>query len=93
MSALFWKEIREKAKWALLAMVVLGVMESIAVRTDRNQLYTFDFAGISLCRTSFLMVTNFGAPPRGFCSGCSRCCRNCAGINGRRCCTGPCRAG
>jgi hypothetical protein len=58
MKAMLWKELRENMKWALLAMVGLGLAEVYG-------LYYIDSMnpnnrGITLCNPTFLMATSFG---------------------------------
>jgi hypothetical protein len=67
MRALCWKELRENIKWALLAMVALGVAEMLALyHTDENQQYSYFNIGITLCKTTFLLVTTFGSAAAAF---------------------------
>ena len=58
MKAMLWKELRENLKWALLAMVGLGLAEIYG-------LYYIDpmnpnDRGVTLCNPAFLMATSFG---------------------------------
>jgi hypothetical protein len=67
MRSLCWKELRENVKWALLAMVALGVGEMYALYHTDNGQPDYDYnSGITLCKTTFLMVTTFGSAAVGF---------------------------
>ena len=63
MKAMLWKEFRENFKWALLAMVVLGLAEFYGM-TKRDYMVSFEDTS-TLCKSSFLMVTTFGCAAVG----------------------------
>jgi len=67
MMALIWKELRENAKWALIAMLALGGAECFALYSVRDgqpyELYFYD--GITLCKKGFLTATTFGCAAVG----------------------------
>lgn len=58
MKTMLWKELRENLKWAALAVVVLALAEFYALSTARDGSDNFD--GITLCGSTFLLVTSFG---------------------------------
>src|ERR1700761_3455615 len=55
MKSMIWKELRENARWALLACFGLLVAEIYALSMGKRSLN-----GISLCSDTFLMVSAFG---------------------------------
>jgi hypothetical protein len=59
MKAMLWKEFRENIKWALLAMIGLGLAEFYGM-TKRDQYYLSPDDAGTLCKSSFLMATTFG---------------------------------
>jgi len=65
MIALLWKELRENLKWAVLAMLALGVAEFAALLSGANDGGNYYQQGITLCRESFLIVTMFGSAAVG----------------------------
>lgn len=65
MKALVWKELRENAKWALLAMIALGGAELYALHhTEQSPDFYFN-DGITLCKKPFLAATMFGSAAIG----------------------------
>lgn len=63
MKAMLWKEFRENFKWAVLAMIGLGLAEFYG-------LYYIDHLnpnnqGVTLCNPTFLMATTFGCATVG----------------------------
>jgi hypothetical protein len=68
MITLVWKELRENLKWALIALVVLGIAETYAMypRDSNEELSGSLTVGLTLCKTSFLVVTTFGCAAVGF---------------------------
>lgn len=67
MRMLIWKEIRENFKWAILAMLVLGMAEIHALySTQYGQPDYYFYSGVTLCKTTFLTVTTFGCAIVGF---------------------------
>jgi len=62
MKALLWKEFRETAKWALIAMVVFGAALAFGLYYSQGN-YGYDYYdGITVTKGTFLMATTFGAP-------------------------------
>jgi hypothetical protein len=61
MKAMLWKELRENFKWAVLAMLGLGLAEFYGL--TENDAYTDQAA--TLCKSSFLMSTSFGCAAVG----------------------------
>jgi hypothetical protein len=58
MKAMLWKELRENFKWALLAMIGLGLAEIYGLYyVDQMNYYN---PSITLCKPTFLMATSFG---------------------------------
>lgn len=58
MKAMLWKELRENFKWAMMAMVGLGLAEIYGLYyTDPNN---YNNRGITLCNPTFLMATSLG---------------------------------
>jgi hypothetical protein len=58
MKAMLWKELRENLKWAVLALVGLGLAEFYGLyHIDSNSM---DQGVTSLCKSTFLMATTFG---------------------------------
>lgn len=55
---MLWKELRENLKWAALAVVVLALAEFYALSTARDG--SDNFNNITLCGSTFLLVTSFG---------------------------------
>jgi hypothetical protein len=56
MKALVWKELRENFKWAVLAMIGLGLAETYGLSATGYN----DDPAAPLCKTSFLMTTSLG---------------------------------
>jgi len=68
MKQLLWKELRENAKWALLALIVLFLACFYALSlTDERQDYQ---NSVTLCHSAFLIVTSFGFALVGAALGC-----------------------
>ena len=63
MKAMLWKELRENLKWAVLAMIGLGLAEFYGL-TENNNFNYFDQSA-TLCKSSFLMSTTFGCAAVG----------------------------
>jgi hypothetical protein len=64
MKTMLWKEFRENFKWAVLAMLGLGMAEFYALNQQQFfGLYVMDSA--PLCKSSFLMITTFGCAAVG----------------------------
>lgn len=59
MKMLIWKELRENARWAALASVVLVLAEIYALSTHRSGPFQ-DYKGITLCENTFLLVSALG---------------------------------
>jgi hypothetical protein len=62
MKAMLWKELQENIKWAVLAMIGLGLAEFYGL-TERSDYY--DDQSATLCKSSFLMSTTFGCAAVG----------------------------
>ena len=62
MKAMIWKELRENVKWAVLAMIGLGLAEFYGL-TQRS--YSYDDQAATLCKSAFLMSTSFGCAAVG----------------------------
>jgi hypothetical protein len=58
MKAMLWKELRENFKWALLAMIGLGLAEVYGLYYIDQQ--NPNNRGITLCSPTFLMATSLG---------------------------------
>ena len=59
MKTIIWKELRENWKWAALALLCLALAKIGTLhqqRDDENNM----FYGLTLCSSSFLLVTSFG---------------------------------
>lgn len=66
MKTLVWKELRENAKWAFLAMMAFGIALCYALYQTRYGYQDYGYLdGITLCKKSFLIVTTFGCPAVG----------------------------
>ena len=63
MKAIIWKELRENFKWATLALLALTLAEFYFLAGERHNLQSFN--GITLCSSSFLLVTAFGCSAIG----------------------------
>ena len=59
MKAMIWKELRENARWALLAGFALLVAEMYALSVEKAAAGN-SFVNISLCGETFLLVSAFG---------------------------------
>jgi hypothetical protein len=59
LKTLFWKELRENFKWALLAGVIVSGAMLYALRL-RDVSYISEEEAMLLCSKSFLLVTDFG---------------------------------
>jgi hypothetical protein len=57
MKTMIWKELRENARWALLACLGLLIAEIYALSVEKE---TIDYYSISLCGDTFLLVSAFG---------------------------------
>ncbi len=67
MRMLIWKELRENFKWAILAMLVLGMAEIHSLYQTRYGYQDYYYNdGITICKNSFLTVTTFGCAAVGF---------------------------
>jgi len=62
MKAMLWKELRENIKWAVLAMIGLGLAEFYGLMENNN---SYDDQSATLCKSSFLMSTSFGCAAVG----------------------------
>jgi hypothetical protein len=62
MKAMLWKELRENFKWAVLAMLGLGLAEFYGLMERTS---SYDDQAATLCKSSFLMVTTFGCAAVG----------------------------
>jgi hypothetical protein len=62
MRSLCWKELRENLKWALLAMVVLGIAAMYALYVEPDNGYE---NGVTICKLEFQAVTTFGCAAVG----------------------------
>jgi hypothetical protein len=62
MKAMLWKELQENFKWAVLAMIGLGLAEFYGL-TERSNYY--DDESATLYKSSFLMSTSFGCAAVG----------------------------
>lgn len=58
MKTMIWKELRENLKWAVLALTVLVLAEFYALSTGREG--SDNYNNITLCGSTFLLVTSFG---------------------------------
>lgn len=65
MRAIIWKELRENLKWAVLAMIGLGVAEFYGLFYVDSQTQ-YSESGLPLCKATFLMATSFGCALVGF---------------------------
>jgi hypothetical protein len=63
MKAMLWKEWRENYRWALLALVALGLAEFYVLAGQRHE--TGNSSGITLGSSEFLLVTAFGCAAVG----------------------------
>ncbi|MDR1146321.1 MAG: hypothetical protein LBK71_09335, partial [Verrucomicrobiales bacterium] len=59
LKTLFWKELRENFKWALLAGVIVSGAMLYALRLRDNS-YISEEEAMLLCSKSFLLVTDIG---------------------------------
>jgi hypothetical protein len=64
MKTMLWKELRENFKWALLAFLILIVAEFYALAAGRNDTQN-ELNDLTLCGSSFLLVTSFGCSAVG----------------------------
>ncbi|HEY3901187.1 MAG TPA: hypothetical protein VGM54_21430 [Chthoniobacter sp.] len=64
MKAMIWKELRENARWALLAGLGLLMAELYALSMEKA-LVGNSFVAVSLCGENFLMVSAFGCAAVG----------------------------
>jgi hypothetical protein len=64
MKAMIWKELRENARWALLAGFALLVAEIYALTMERGAASS-SWMSITLCGETFLMVSAFGCSAVG----------------------------
>jgi len=62
MKAMIWKELRENLKWALLAMLALGLAEFYCL-LEMND--SSNDSAATLCKSSFLTATTFGCAVAG----------------------------
>ncbi|MDR3402089.1 MAG: hypothetical protein P4L99_06280 [Chthoniobacter sp.] len=71
MSALVWMELRENIVWAVLLMLVLGGAEIYALHHTEygGSIDIYFNNGVTLCKTTFLMVTTFGSALAGLALG------------------------
>jgi len=71
MSALVWKELRENIVWAVLLMLALAGAEIYALHYVEygGSLDLNFFDGVTLCKSTFLMVTTFGSALAGLALG------------------------
>lgn len=58
MKMIIWKELRENARWAALAFLCLLLAETYALSGQR--VGSYDGGRITLCGSTFLLVTSFG---------------------------------
>ena len=67
MKTLIWKELRENIVWAVLLMVALGGTEVFALHhlAQGEPDYYYFMAGVTLCKSTFLMTTLFGSAATG----------------------------
>jgi hypothetical protein len=63
MKIIIWKELRENWKWALLAMACLSLAQLYALSSGRR--FGDPYGGVTLCSSTFLMVTSFGSALAG----------------------------
>ncbi len=59
MKMIIWKELRENAKWAALALAVLALAEFYALSSGKTGSYDL-YNNLTMCSTTFLFVTSFG---------------------------------
>lgn len=59
MKMIIWKELRENAKWAALALGVLALAEFYALSSGKTGSYDL-YNNLTMCSTTFLLVTSFG---------------------------------
>ena len=62
MKMMLWKEFRENLKWAVLALIGLGLAEFYGLTQTSS---SYDDQGATLCKSGFLMVTTFGCAAVG----------------------------
>ena len=64
MKTMLWKELRENGKWALLAFLVLTVAEFYTLSSSGDA-DAYNQNGLTVCSSSFLLVTSFGCAAIG----------------------------
>jgi ABC-type transport system involved in multi-copper enzyme maturation permease subunit len=64
MKMMLWKELRENAKWGLLALLALAAAELYTLAAPRQQ-YSEDYNNLTICSPAFLLTTAFGCSAIG----------------------------
>ena len=61
MKMMLWKEFRENFKWAVLALLALTMAEFYVLSSENANFQSANDNDITLCSSSFLLVTSFGS--------------------------------